>query len=528
MTFYILQATVDGSDLQAGDEIGLFDVDPVTGEEICVGAGVLTQPLSAVDYLEMIASMDDGSNPDQANGFTPGNDIIYRLYNENLGEITSVSSSYPYPGYDELYAAQGTCFAELNGLTTNVQSIELQTGWNLMSFRVQPENWDMLEIVQPLIDDEVLYKVIDEIGGTIFHLPFPPPNGQWSNTIGDMANTEGYYIKVMGNATLPLEGYAVDLPMEITLTEGWNIISYPCENPQNAMEVVQPLIDAGVLYKVIDETGGIIFHLPFPPPNGQWNNSIGNFLNGEGYYIKVTEDAVLTINEPTDGSHTVTPTFSRTPSYFTPCFENNPYQPMAIVVKGASWMETGDEIGIYSDGNCVGAAVYNGDGPISIPVAMDDPTTDFTDGALDGSSFGVNYWKKRDQVLIGEVVFEIISGNEFAEGLATSVISLNPMLTQLEELGETFTVQLKPNPFKTQTVVEIAAPGSVVAELTLYTSMGMKKCMIASNELIHKKSAIVLDKAILGLGSGVYYLKVSLSDPGNRSIIHKTLKCIVM
>nr|NQU93905.1 fibronectin type III domain-containing protein [Bacteroidota bacterium] len=273
MTIYVLDAFIDGVPLQIGDEIGLFDIDPNIGEEICVGAGVLTEVLGGGNYLEIIASMDDGSIPDQANGFTPGNQIIYRLWNDVVGEVEDVTATYPYPGYDQVFTPQGSAMVELIGSLSITQNIPLQSGWNLMSFRVEPENWNMLDIVEPLINEGVLYKVLDETGGSIFHLPFPPPNGQWSNTIGEMANTEGYYIKVTGNAQLPLEGLPVGTPLDIPLTEGWNIISYPCEQPQNALDAVQPLIVEGLLYKVIDETGGTIFHLPFPPPNGQWSNT---------------------------------------------------------------------------------------------------------------------------------------------------------------------------------------------------------------------------------------------------------------
>ena len=59
-------------------EIGVFDIDPDNGDEICVGAGVLTQPLTGGAFLEIIASMDDGLGT--TNGFQPGNEMIFRLY----------------------------------------------------------------------------------------------------------------------------------------------------------------------------------------------------------------------------------------------------------------------------------------------------------------------------------------------------------------------------------------------------------------------------------------------------------------
>ena len=114
MTFYITGATFAGVDLQAGDEIGIFDVDPITSEEICVGTGTLTQPLVAGEYLEVIASMDDGINPEQANGFTPGNSFIFMLYSQTSGVAENVEYAFPYPGYDEVFASQGSTIVNLS------------------------------------------------------------------------------------------------------------------------------------------------------------------------------------------------------------------------------------------------------------------------------------------------------------------------------------------------------------------------------------------------------------------------------
>nr|NQU93500.1 PKD domain-containing protein [Bacteroidota bacterium] len=130
MTFYVLGATFSGIDLQAGDEIGIFDVDPITGGEICVGAGTLVQPLVGGEYLEVIASMDDGLNPDQADGFTPGNSFIFMLYSQTSGLTEDVAYAFPYPGYDEVFTSQGTTMVNLStsaGLNANF-SADLTSG----------------------------------------------------------------------------------------------------------------------------------------------------------------------------------------------------------------------------------------------------------------------------------------------------------------------------------------------------------------------------------------------------------------
>ena len=66
MNFYITSATVNGADMQVGDEIGIFD-----GDE-CVGVGVLTEVLTGSNPLSIKASKDDTDTP-EIDGYTVGN-----------------------------------------------------------------------------------------------------------------------------------------------------------------------------------------------------------------------------------------------------------------------------------------------------------------------------------------------------------------------------------------------------------------------------------------------------------------------
>ncbi len=524
MTFYIIEANIDEMPLLVGDEVGLFDIDPITGEEICVGAGLLVEELVGGVYLEMIASMDDGSNPAQANGFTPGNSIIYKLYNAEAGEITTITASYPYPGYDEVYTSQGSAFVELNGVTSIEQCINLATGWNLMSFRAIPENPNMLEVVQPLIDDELLVKVLDETGGSIFHLPFPPPNGQWSNTIGDMENTEGYYVKVDENGILCVEGQPVETPLAIPLTMGWNIIGYPCEYAQNALVAVQALIDDEVLLKVIDEAGGTIFHLPFPPPNGQWSNTIGDFESGEGYYLKVSENTTLTIACPADFVETsfINPATIKT-SHFVPVYQNNPYMPMHIALAPNEVLEAGDEVGIFDGDVCVGASVINANNEtVIITCSQHDPISEIIDGFTEERTITLSAWTRQTGIE-AELLTETIIGKQIFEGLETYAATIQGMQTGISEnkLGG-IDYELSPNPFDRILRLRISLPSNGNLKIELYNLMG-QKMNFTYNSILHRGSQIItLDN--LALKKGTYLVHFTFSN--ETSIIHFSEKII--
>jgi len=167
------------------------------------------------------------------------------------------------------------------------QLIDLFDGWNIISYYVTPNDMNHLHILQPLISSNMLVKVIDEAGNFIQEIP----GFGWMNTIGNMVSTEGYYIKVNQNAQLSPYGILVNTPLDIGLSNGWNIMGYPTMDTINAIDILQPLIDSSQLTKVIDESGGFIQEIP----GIGWVNTIGNFTPGEGYYIKVNQNCSLSV-----------------------------------------------------------------------------------------------------------------------------------------------------------------------------------------------------------------------------------------
>jgi len=86
MNIFIIEAKLNEVDLTANDEIGIFD-----GEQ-CVGAGTITEALTSTNFLEIVASKDDGIS---GLGFTEGNEIIVKIW------IASLSQEYTVTG-DEL------------------------------------------------------------------------------------------------------------------------------------------------------------------------------------------------------------------------------------------------------------------------------------------------------------------------------------------------------------------------------------------------------------------------------------------
>ncbi|MFB0517628.1 MAG: Ig-like domain-containing protein, partial [Candidatus Neomarinimicrobiota bacterium] len=110
MNIYVTSARIDGLDLAAGDEIGIFDGD------YCVGAGVVMGPIDP--YLSLVASTDDPTTTEVVDGFTPGHPISYRLWDES----EAVEFPYVVPGYSSgegIFSSQGTAVVALSSYTNN-------------------------------------------------------------------------------------------------------------------------------------------------------------------------------------------------------------------------------------------------------------------------------------------------------------------------------------------------------------------------------------------------------------------------
>jgi hypothetical protein len=171
-------------------------------------------------------------------------------------------------------------------ILSQVYEIPLSLGWNLLSSPVMPGDADMLAVFAELINEGYLLKVQDETGNALVQNTF----GDWVNNLGDFEIDEGYYVKVNADCILYVYGEFVTPPLVIELQPGWNIISYPYLTPQDALDFLQPLMDSNVLVKAQNESGAAIMKNSF----GVWVNNIGNFITGEGYYIKVNAQSQIT------------------------------------------------------------------------------------------------------------------------------------------------------------------------------------------------------------------------------------------
>jgi hypothetical protein len=501
MNLYALAATLDGTALQPGDEIGVFDGD------VCVGVGVLTEVLTGSNYLQCIVSLDDPGTPEK-DGYTMGNAITFKVWDTSANiEVGNVQAEFI--SGEGIFTQGATATFNLTAQNIVEQQITLLTNWNILSFAVLPENLSMRTIVDPLIIGGILIKVQDEQGNAIERLADPIG---WIDNIGQLSITEGYKIKVTENSLLIITGQPITLPYDIPLDKGWNIIGAPALSSQEALPLFEPLITDGSLIKVQDEQGNAIERLPDPIG---WIDNIHTIDPGKGYKVKTSVSTSLTINSAGKKEFENLETPAIQPSHFISVYTAYGLDHMNIYIDkptvGGIDLKTGDEIGVFDGSYCVGAVVI--DDPsceyLQVHVSFDDPTTREIDGFREGNMFELRLWDTQTGLEKKTQSLEIFKGytNRF-EKLGTSIIKVDFEMISNSFLGDAY-----PNPSSGMTTFTFQLMSECKVNLEIFNIMG-NLVNILVNEVMpagtHKVEWDNRSASGNEVPSGVYFYRIRM------------------
>ena len=160
---------------------------------------------------------------------------------------------------------------------TTVYSLFLSKGWNLFSFPLEPLN-NSIKSIFNLINYSYIFSF---------------NNSQWLfyknesfNNFNTFDETKGYWINSLANQTLMVEGTEFDYPINISLEEGWNLISYPSLNITKINEI---LTNYSYVFTYYNHSW--LSNIKNKPNN---LNNLQNFTPSFGYWVYSDNKANLT------------------------------------------------------------------------------------------------------------------------------------------------------------------------------------------------------------------------------------------
>lgn len=221
------------------------------------------------------------------------------------------------------------------------QDIPVESGWNLVSFYLQPPNTAMEYTMQSI--DPVLEQVKDEFG-IYFHNQNPI-----FNSLQAVSDGQGYWVRTNQNGTITQQGLALKpetVAIPLQAAPAWNLIGYPCPATQDVETALASILSNVVQVKNIDE-----FYDPSFPPIF---NSLSEMKPGSGYWIKVDAPVTLYFPRP-DESNLLSATSRNKPilpdNWKRVAYPNSMSAVGWVTLDGVAVQEE-DAIGVFVDGEC--------------------------------------------------------------------------------------------------------------------------------------------------------------------------------
>ncbi len=376
-----------------------------------------------------------------------------------------------------------------------IQTIELKKGWNVFSSYVFPSDSSIDAIQNMLSSSNILWEVEDENGNT-----YEKKGNNWINNIGNFKRTEGYKIRVKNSGVLTLKGQEVALPLNIELEKGWNLISFPYNGTVDAMEVIQPLIDAGSLVKVQDEKGNSIEY--WGDTEG-WINAIGNLNAGEGYFIQVSTNSTLPIMNEYEKSALVLANELATNNFHVG-YEGNGSKHMNINIVGLNEINfhVGDEIAAFDGDICVGAVKLGisniEEDAVSIRASLSD--NDVLNGFTEGNQITLVVWNAAANE-VTQYVVNVIEGNMTFEAQGSVFAQFSKEETTGIDEFESVKVNMFPNPATDQVAVQFSTLPEYGTRIELLDMTGKQ---LVSRGVESVKEVFDIRSYI----SGIYFIKI--------------------
>jgi len=357
-----------------------------------------------------------------------------------------------------------------------IRQYPLALGWNTVSANIQPDDGEISVIMGGLAQQGLVAMMKDGFG----HFYVPSEN---FNNVPPWDVAQGYQIKMLQPAALPIEGTTVMADDPIALHQGWQIAPY----------YPRIQVDATVGF------GGIVEHLQvakagdggFYLPAYDFNCMVP-LKEGQGYQLKLDADTELVYRMMGAAGAPFAMRPPATVHYTTPAPTG---RNMSLLLLDAPE----GEYAVMNVNSIIGTGVSL-QSRCGFAIWGDDPSTEAIDGAFESSELEIRYWNGATEQTLkvepvdGELRYQ-------TDGLFVGrVIGAEALPTTLA-IGAIY-----PNPFNAVAEVHYTLPETGTIRLALFDLAGRLVQEIESGERVAGTHIAVVNGS--GLTSGLYFLRL--------------------
>ncbi len=362
------------------------------------------------------------------------------------------------------------------------RTLALNLGWNMVSVNLQPEPEDVVELMVPLVEEDLLLLLKDGQGRF-----YSPAFG--FNNIPRWNAAEGYLMKLDEDAELTFEGMSIPADTPIPLSDGWQMIAYYPREPVDAIVALSGIEEQLIMAK---DGAGRFYSVAFGFSN------MGDMREGSGYLVKMDGEAdlIYTVQEGQFAFDKKNPA-KKTDSRLLPVHANTG-ENMSLLILFS--VKAQAEIGVYSSGELAGSGFIN-DGACGLAVWGDDLTTEEIDGATLGDKLEIRVFTESRETIAD---LEWIHGDATYETDGFAVIELQLPTTAPDEFRLD---QAYPNPFNSVTEItfHLRDPGKV--SLSIFDLNGREISKLVNSNLSAGLHTTTWDAG--DMSSGMYLVRLS-------------------
>jgi len=196
--------------------------------------------------------------------------------------LTSCEKNTPIPEVEEEHIQNCT------------QTINLNNGWNLISFDVSLKDHKISTIFSDLIDSGNLQYISGYESNALI---YDPNQQDFLNTLESINDGSGYWVKILNDAALTVEGECIDENFRKPWNSGWNLTAYIPNDSQTPSEYFSQELSNNELMFVTGFENGTV---SFDPDNPVFLNTLKLMKNGFGYWVNLKAATGKTVQNQTN------------------------------------------------------------------------------------------------------------------------------------------------------------------------------------------------------------------------------------